>query len=242
MKNLILLILMLGIMTQPIMAQKQLVVEGNDNSVDTVATIKANYDGSSSDEVVGLYVKSVHPNGLQGIGGTFEGGVIGLIGLSETGTGIAGDSKEGVGVTGIGSDTSSLNTGVWGITNSFIGRGVHGFANNFSGGGLGVYGESQGEFGTGVIGSATHLTGITFGTVGRSHSPDGIGMSAENNSTTGKALALRALSTSARAMVCLCAGLYAAFLFSVLMMATLLPPCITFMNSFGIERTTFTRT
>ena len=169
-----------------IKAQKQLEVQGNPSSTDTVASIKVNYSGNI--DVVGLRVYS-EPSTFYGIGGHFYGGSFGIFAESEHGEGVRGRSETGIGVEGFSIDgrgmfgysqesngveglSRSSRIGVYGISYSNVlvysnppnGAGVQGTSFD----GNGVYGESvnaPGVFGTGhesigVHGKSTDHTGV----------------------------------------------------------------------------------
>ncbi len=102
-------------------AQRQLDIQGDPASTDTVATIKVNYPGVAS--VVGLAVKSEPvPGETYGTGGLFIGGEKGVWGKSNLGTGVWGSSTSNLGVGGI----SDSGIGVFGQSSSS--RGVWGFS------------------------------------------------------------------------------------------------------------------
>ncbi|MBI3942677.1 MAG: hypothetical protein HY326_06660 [Chloroflexi bacterium] len=112
--------------------------------------------------------------GILSLGGPASGfspaGPIGVLGDARNGKGVFGISYDGVGVYGLGSNTTGLNIGVYGQSNSAGGYGVQGRNAN---GGPGVFGSSSGS-GPGVVGTATHYGGIFTATTGGG---SGIGVS-----------------------------------------------------------------
>lgn len=130
-------------------AQRQLDIQGNPSSYDTVATIKVNYSGFT--DVVGLAIRSEPSPGF-GSAGYFYGGSVGIWSKSYSGSGVRGLSTSGFGVYG----KSSSDAGVYGISDSHIGV----WGNSTSS--LAVYGTSSfgigGQF-YGGGGTAIELVG-----------------------------------------------------------------------------------
>lgn len=94
------------LLMKSLIAQTQLDIQGNVESPDTVAIIKANYTDMGLillNSVIGLYVESkyeVSVDIFDGIAGYFNGGSRGIIARSQNGKGVFGDSEYGVGVHG----------------------------------------------------------------------------------------------------------------------------------------------
>lgn len=167
------IILLLTAISLDLWGQRQLDIQGNASSADTVATIIVN--SITASDIVGLSVRSIPQNGM-GIAGKFFGGHLAIIGESISGTGVNGESHSGNGVYG----NSMSGVGVYGNSQtgqggSFFGGeyGVQGTSSlgeggHFIGGekgvnaispsGTGVYGESY--EGIGILGKSTTGTGI----------------------------------------------------------------------------------
>jgi hypothetical protein len=97
-------------------------------------------------------------------------------------------------VSGVATEASGANFGVYGTTLSSTGRGVQGFAPTTSGTNYGVYGHSNSTAGRGVFGSAPYIgvfgsafatSGINYGVHGSSSSTAGRGVRGEATSGTG---------------------------------------------------------
>ena len=156
--------------------QRQLDIQGDPGSTDTVVTIKVNYSGEEN--VIGLSVISVSgPDSDYGIGGYFYGGDTGVNGRSTDGRGVDGQSITATGVYGL----STSGTGVYGRSTSG-GWGVYGVSNS----GRGVYGRSLSDIG--VYG----LSNTSYGVYAESNSSDGV----YGQSTSG--IGVRGQSTSGR--------------------------------------------
>jgi hypothetical protein len=168
----VLLILPFLVLTVFIQAQRQLDIQGDPASIDTVATIKVNYSGTSN--VVGLGVYSALPNN-RGVGGFFYGGSQGIRGESTTGSGVSGLSYEGHGVSG-----TSTHTGVRGFSLDTFGGystfNVKGGVVGFSTSNPGVYGQSTNNYG--VYGQSSH--GGVYG-----FSSSNVGVRGQSNISTG---------------------------------------------------------
>lgn len=168
----ILLVLPCLILVYFIQAQTQLNIQGDPASIDTVATIKVNYSGTSN--VVGLGVYSAPASHL-GIGGFFYGGSQGIRGQSTTGTGVSGLSYEGRGVYGI-----STHTGVLGFSLEDLGGyttfNVKGGVVGYSDSNPGVYGQSINNYG--VVGES--IQGGVYG-----FSSSNVGVRGQSNISTG---------------------------------------------------------
>lgn len=154
-------------------AQRQLDIQGHPNSMDTVATIKANFTGLH--DVVALAVQA-RPSTSAGIGGYFLGGSRGIHGHSPIGTGILGESHSGLGVQAY----SSIGTGIF--SESISGYAMHGTSTHQDG----IYGNSIEK--NGIYGHSTQLAGVyglspTYVGV-RGQSETGIGVQGLSN--TGK--------------------------------------------------------
>jgi hypothetical protein len=152
--------------------QKQLDIQGNPTSPDTVATIKVNYSGTSN--VVGLGVYSAPANHL-GVGGFFYGGSQGMRGQSTTGTGVSGLSYEGRGVSGI-----STHTGVLGFSLDDLG-GYHTF--NEKGGVVGYSDSNPGVYAQSISNYGVYGKGSLGGVYG--FSTNGPGVHGKSNTATG---------------------------------------------------------
>ena len=125
--------------------QRQLDIQGDPGSTDTVVTIKVIYSGE--EDVIGLAVIS-EPTSDYGIGGYFFGGYRGVFGLSTLGRGVYGQSTSSTGVYG----RSTSGIGVHGLSTS--GRAVSGSSSS----GYGVYGQSTSS--TGVYGHSFTSYGV----------------------------------------------------------------------------------
>ena len=143
-----------------LLAQRQLDIQGDQTSTDTVATIQVNSNAFTS--VVGLGVHSEPQNGL-GVGGIFYGGFRGIEGQSTSGTGIYGSSSSGTGVIG---DATSSGDGVYGSSAS--GAGI--FGTSISGNGGTFFGGQYGVHGTSASGNGGHFIGGSYGVYANSPS------------------------------------------------------------------------
>lgn len=128
---------------------------------------------------------------------TLSGGTTGLSSSGST-YGVTGISagKNGFGVYGYASDTSSYNYGVVGSSASTFGMGVYGNADATTGTTYGVTGVSSSTSGNGVYGGAIANTGYTYGVYGVSNSIDGTGVYGYANATSGGAKGVYGISDS----------------------------------------------
>jgi len=167
MKNIILLIF--AILSNYLLAQKQLEIQGDPSSPDTVALIKVNYDGFSSNEPIGLVVTTPEAILFKGIAASFQGNRLGistrsnsgtaLLAQSQSGTGLVARSISGQGIIGINQlDTNFYyyftdRFGVMGFSDDSIG--VLGISSQF-----GVLGRVVSELGRAVKGKASGVNSI----------------------------------------------------------------------------------
>jgi hypothetical protein len=109
------------------------------------------------------------------------------------------NSKSGnqvFGILGVVQDTSGVNYGVDGASDSTNGYGVFGYATASSGPTVGTEGYAASTSGTGVRGDAIATSGTNYGVYGTSASPDGYGVYGKNTASTGPAYGVYGESTS----------------------------------------------
>ncbi|MCS6949213.1 MAG: hypothetical protein NZ520_01995 [bacterium] len=138
---------------------------------------------STSAEAVGVLgeVASTSPGAysaaVRGINRGTGGSGIGVWGSQDGwGWGVFGTSVSGIGVYGLATAMTGVNTGVFGGSRSPSGTGVVGWASATTGTNYGVEGLSDSTSGTGVYGVATASSGTTYGVYGRSASTAGYGV------------------------------------------------------------------
>lgn len=147
---------------------------------------------ATSGFVNGVYGISI--NSPYGIGTAGWGKRMGVYGITDTGTGVVGQSNFNIGVSGLTSGvgfgvrgealgTNGPGTGVYGISSNLFG--VRGEVTSGGGAGRGVYGKTASVSGTGVYGEATSSSGVNYGVYGRSNSPDGFGAYFEGKVSAG---------------------------------------------------------
>lgn len=136
---------------------------------------------ASNGFVNGVYGISI--NSPFGIGTAGWGRRMGVYGVTDTGTGVVGQSNFNIGVSGISSsgtgvrgEATSVASGAYGVYGRSPGLiGVFGEIPSSGTGGIGVLGKNGSNDGTGVRGEATGTSGINYGVYGRSSSPSGYG-------------------------------------------------------------------
>lgn len=140
-------------------AQTQLEIQGDPSSTDTVAIIKVNYSGFSSDEAIGLVVSTPESIIGKGIAGSFWGARRGLVAGSDNGIALFAESHNGLGL----SAKSNMNSGIVGVSqlnqnlifNITDKAGVIGISDDT----IGVLGISIKADGYGLLGKATAIRG-----------------------------------------------------------------------------------
>ena len=121
----------------------------------------------------GLSVMSTSPT----TGGALRGIHSGAGAASSAVEGMNTQSLAGVaGVFGYTTDSSAINYGVLGRSQSTQGIGVRGEASVASGNAWGVYGTTFSTAGRGVVGAALATSGATYGVYGSTNSTDGWGL------------------------------------------------------------------
>jgi len=140
-------------------------------------------------------------NGSGGVGVEGSGAAYGVVGATNTSTGVAvkgvNGSASGNTIGVYGGASSSTGTGVWGqaLATSGASYGVVGETNSADIG-IGVYGSAPGTSGAGVAGYATSATGSTDGVAGTSASTSGAGVWGSATATSGTASGVTGLSAS----------------------------------------------
>ena len=111
----------------------------------------------------------------------------GIVGTSEGGQGILGESRSrtGVGVRGWNTADNGQTYGVLGNSISTSGTGVYGLAPANSGITYGIFGESASNQGRGVWGHTSAASGITYAVAGRAASTEGRGVFGDATATSG---------------------------------------------------------
>ena len=182
------LTLVLTVLAFGIHAQRQLDIQGNSNSTDTVATINVNYSGAA--EVVGLAVRST-PSTTKGKAGYFFGGDLGIHGHSNFGTGVYGQSNTNFGIHALSQSGSGI------FSESTSGYGLHGFSIYKDG----IYGNSV--YQNGIFGLSSSLAGVYglspthVGVRGQSDSGIGVqGLSITGKGVRGESTRIGILGTS----------------------------------------------
>jgi len=163
--------------------------------------------GASIQGAIGnLYILSAQNTTGHAIEGVAGGGGRGVVGRSNTGTGVYGyasgvnqstkavmgenDSTSGIGVAGYANAGQGQTVGVSGTSYSPDGFGVRGFNSAASGKALGVFGESISLSGIGVWGEGN------VGVQGRSIYPDGYGVSGAAVNPSGVSYGVAGISFS----------------------------------------------
>jgi hypothetical protein len=159
---------------------------------------------ASSGFVNGVYGIAI--NSPFGIGSAGWGKRMGVYGVTDTGTGVVGQSNFNIGVSGLTSGagagvrgealgTNGPGTGVYGISSNLIG--VRGEVTSGGGAGRGVYGKTASVNGAGVYGEATSTSSVNYGVRGVTSSTtmNAAGVRGEAVASSGQTIGVEGVST-----------------------------------------------